>query len=131
MHLNRPDYPGGRCRIDIATIGLTLCARFTVASLADWGTQAVRALSLAHELSEDSVRFLQRLFAPDIIPSPLDLIGLYRKPSVEPLDKTSRLIRIIPGCYVGRKKFERCRCEIIKCDAGKSRFRFFRLLLET
>ena len=57
--------------------------------------------ALTRELRENLVRFFERLFAPDIKPGALDLIGLHRLAGVEPLDESSGLIRIISRGDVG------------------------------
>jgi hypothetical protein len=65
---------------------------------------ASAATSASREALKDLVRFLQRFLAPDIKPGPFDLVSFHRLPRVEPLDKSSGLVRIISRGEIGREK---------------------------
>src|SRR5262249_4162288 len=75
-------------------------------------------------------RLLERLLAPDIIPSALDLVGLHRSAGVEPLDETSWLIRIVSRGNVSGEERQRLWCTIGKRDSSEVGFRFLRLFFE-
>src|SRR5260370_39176827 len=89
---------------DKMTKALT-CAAFS--SFGFCHSFVIRASSFSRfELRENLICVLERFLAPDIEPFAFDLKRFYRFARVEPLYKTTWLIRIIAGSQIRRYKRE-------------------------
>src|SRR6478672_6862341 len=86
--------------------------------------------ALSPKATKNLVCVLQRFFASDIEPFPLDLVRLYWLTRVEPLHEPARLIGVIASCKVRGQKREDRRRVRVKGDCGQGSARRLWFLLQ-
>src|SRR6185312_12796975 len=80
--------------------------------------------------TEGPVGLGQGLLRADVVPPPRDAPAVDRRPRIEPLDETPRLVRIVPLGEVLRHEAEHRAWVEVERDAGQRAARLVRLFLE-